>query len=117
MAHVRVAAVGDVITGFDPPESQFSHVRDALRSADLRFAQVEHGYSERGCYQEQSGGKQMRQHPRMAAAYKTVPFDVLSIASNTTGVWGPEAVEDTVDTFRSLGINTVGAGRNIEEAR
>jgi poly-gamma-glutamate capsule biosynthesis protein CapA/YwtB (metallophosphatase superfamily) len=117
MAHVTIAAVGDVITGFDPPENQFLHVKEALRSADWRFAQVEHGYSERGAYQEQSGGRQMRQHPRMAAAYKTVPFDVLSIASNTTGVWGPEAVEDTVETFRLLGIKTVGAGRNIAEAR
>src|SRR4029077_14877454 len=50
-------------------------------------------------------------------AFQSVPFDVLSIASNTSGSWGPEAVEDTAETFRLLGIPTVGAGRNIAEAR
>lgn len=114
---VTVVAAGDVGTGHEPPESSFTQVLDLLRSADVRFAQVERLYSERGCFQTQSGGFHTRQPPRMAEAFKSVPFSVLSIGSNHTGDWGPEAVEDTVDTFRRLGIPTVGAGRNIQEAR
>lgn len=119
MKHVTVAAAADVSTRDESPESAFAHVLEPLRSADLRFAQVERLYSERGGAQVQSGPAALanRQHPRIAAAFKSVPFDVLSIASNLTGYWGPEAVEDTAETFRLLGIHTVGAGRNIEAAR
>src|SRR6185503_16436812 len=117
MERVTVAAAADVGTGFDPPESVFTHVMEPLRSADVRFAQCERVYSERGTYQEQSGAPFSRQHPRMAQAFKSVPFDVLSIASNHTGDWGPESVEDTAETFRLLGISTVGSGRDIAAAR
>src|SRR5262245_7498136 len=104
MDRVCIAATGDVSTGHEPPESAFNHVFDLLRSADLRFAQVERVYTERGHWQEQAGIPRPRQHPKMAAAFKSVPFSVLSIASNNTGDWGPEGAEDTVLTFRKLGI-------------
>ena len=117
--YVTLAAGGDVNTGHKPPESAFTPVLEHLRSADIRFAQVERQYSERGRYQFQSLAEHMevRQPPAMAEAFKSVPFDVLSIASNHTGDYGPEAVEDTYDTFKKLGIPTVGAGHNIAQAR
>lgn len=114
---VQIAAVGDVATGPEPPESIFERVSESLRLADVRFAQVERVYSERGSYQGQGIAPHVRQHPRMAEAFQSVPFDVVGIGSNHTGDWGPEAVEDTVETFRRLGIATIGAGRNISEAR
>jgi hypothetical protein len=117
MERVTVAAASDVGTGFAMPEDVFAHVLTPLRSADVRFAQVERVYTERGTYQEQSLAPFSRQPPRTARAFKSVPFDVLSIASNHTGDWGPEAVEETIETFRLLGISTIGAGRNIAEAR
>ena len=119
MEHVTVAATGDVSTGHEPPESAFAQILEPLRSADLRFGQVERLYTERGSFQEQGGPSAVpaRQHPRIATAFKSVPFDVLSIASNHSGDWGPEGVEDTAETFRLLGISTVGAGRNIAVAR
>src|SRR3972149_4477157 len=109
---VKLAAGGDVSTGHQPPESAFTNVNEALRSADIRFAQVERLYSERGTYQTPSDGAHSRHHPSLATAFKSVPFDVLSIGSNHTGDWGPDAVEDTVETFRRLGIPTIGDGRN-----
>jgi len=117
MERVTIAAVGDISTGFELPASAFDHVMQPLRSADLRFAQCERVYSERGYFQQQAGSAHSRQHPRYAEAFKEVPFDILSIASNHSGDWGPEAVEDTAETFRALGIGAVGAGRNITEAR
>ena len=53
----------------------------------------------------------------MASAFKSIPFSVVSIGSNHTGDWGPEGAEDTYLTFKELGIPTIGAGRNIAEAR
>jgi len=117
MERVTVAAVGDITPGFDPLEKGFEYVMEPLRSADVRFAQSERAFSERGTYQQSAGSMHSRKHPRLAAAFKTVPFDVLSICSNHTGDFGPEAVEDTIDTFRALDIATVGAGRTIAEAR
>jgi poly-gamma-glutamate capsule biosynthesis protein CapA/YwtB (metallophosphatase superfamily) len=101
----------------DPPGKLFDYVGDALREADIRFAQVERLYSERGTFQQQGAARHARQHPRLATAFLTIPFDVVGVGSNHTGDWGPEAVEDTIDTFRQLGIPTVGAGHNISEAR
>ena len=119
MENITFAVAADVSTGHEPPDSAFEHVLEPLRSADLRFAQVERLYSERGSFQEQGGhsAKPARQHPRIAQVFKNVPFDVVSLASNHTGDWGPEAAEDTVETFQRLGISTIGAGRNIAEAR
>ena len=119
MKHVTIAAVADISTRQESPEKAFAHVLEPLRSADLRFAQVEKLYSESETYQEQVGLAAIanRQHPSIAGAFKTVPFDVLSLASNMTGYLGPQGVKDTVETFRQLGISTVGAGNDIEAAR
>ena len=116
---VTIAAVGDVSSGHKPPESAFEYVTDALRLAGIRFAQVERLYTERGTYQLASGAlkNEVRQPPATAAIFKRVPFSVLSLASNHTGDWGPEAVEDTVNVFRDIGIPTVGAGCDIAQAR
>ena len=120
MDRFTLAAVADVSTGHEPPEppeGAFTHVLEPLRTADLRFAQVERVYSERGHWQQQAVAFHPPQHPRLAAAFTKVPFDVISIASNNSGDWGPEPVADTVDTFRKLGVHAVGAGHNIAEAR
>lgn len=114
---VELLAAGDVSTGHEPPESAFFKVADRLRQADIRFCQVERVYSERGSFQTHSDGIHARHNPKLAEAFKSVPFDVVSIASNHTGDWGPQAVEDTRETFEKLGIAPIGAGRNITEAR
>ena len=116
---VTLAAGGDVCTGHEPPESAFRHVLGALREADIRFAQAERLYTTRGRYQFQSLAEKMeiRKAPATASAFKSVPFDVLSIASNHIGDFGPEAAEDTWQAFQDIGIPTIGGGRNIAEAR
>jgi poly-gamma-glutamate capsule biosynthesis protein CapA/YwtB (metallophosphatase superfamily) len=117
MSKVTIAAVGDVSTGHDPAERIFSYVMAPLARSDVRFAQAERVYSERGAYQEQVISKHSRQHPRMAEAFRGAGFDVVSIASNHSGGWGPESVEDTAETFRALGIASIGAGSSIAAAR
>ena len=116
---VTLAAGGDVKTGHAPLASAFAHILEPLRSAHIRFAQVERLYSNRGTFQFQSLAEKLevRQPPENASAFKAVPFDVLSIASNHVGDWGPEAIEDTVEAFRAIGIPTIGAGHTIAQAR
>jgi len=114
---VTLAAVGDISTNAEPPESAFRFTEQILRRADLRFGQVERVYSERGSYQQQAIAPHSRHHPSRASAFSHIPFSVLSIGSNHTGDWGPEGTEDTYLTFQKLGIPTIAAGRTIQEAR
>jgi len=112
-----LAAIGDVATPPEPPAKNFDFVLGELRDSDIRIAQVERVYSKRGNFQEQGLAPHVRQDPRMARAFKKVPFDVVSVGSNHIGDWGPEGAEDSVAAFQKLGIKTVGAGRDIRAAR
>jgi poly-gamma-glutamate synthesis protein (capsule biosynthesis protein) len=112
------ADIGPVVE----PTDQFAElVLPVLREADLRFAQCERTYSERGHSPGwgtgSGGGEHSRLHPRFASIWKTAGIDVASLASNHTMDWGPEALLDTIELFRGMGIQVVGAGKNDEEAR
>jgi poly-gamma-glutamate synthesis protein (capsule biosynthesis protein) len=88
-----------------------------LAAADIRFAQVERVYSERGSLQLHSGGAHTRLKPEMAEIFSQAGFNVVSLASNHAMDWGPHALLDTIEVLRKRGIQVVGAGRNIAEAR
>jgi poly-gamma-glutamate synthesis protein (capsule biosynthesis protein) len=117
MGKVTLMAVGDTGPLVEPPESIFEPVKEILASADLRFAQVERTFSARGAYQEFSFGRHSRVPPHLVSAYAFAGVDVVSLASNHTGDWGPEPVVDTVQAFKELGIATVGTGADIKAAR
>jgi poly-gamma-glutamate synthesis protein (capsule biosynthesis protein) len=53
----------------------------------------------------------------MASVFTDCEFNVVSVASNHAMDWGGEALLDTVDLLRDQGIQTIGAGRNVAEAR
>jgi poly-gamma-glutamate synthesis protein (capsule biosynthesis protein) len=53
----------------------------------------------------------------MAEIFSDAGFNVVSLASNHAMDWGPHALLDTIDLLRKRGIEVVGAGRNIGEAR
>ncbi len=110
-------ACGDVGPIHERAEGYSAHVRTTLQAADLRFAQVERVYSERGALQVHSGGEHSRVQPHMASVFEDCRFDVVSVASNHAMDWGPEALLDSIELFRSKGIVPVGAGRNLDEAR
>lgn len=55
--------------------------------------------------------------PEVASIFGDCGFDVLSVANNHAMDWGPDALLDTIALLRDKGIQTVGGGRNIEEAR
>lgn len=114
---MTLLACGDVGPIHEPVEAYSEHVRSTLASADLRFAQVERVYSERGALQLHSGGAHSRVKPHMAAIFDQCGFDVVSVASNHAMDWGPDALLDSIELFRQKGIATVGAGRNLREAR
>ena len=113
---VTLLAVGDVGPIHEPIAAYSTLARPKLAAADIRLAQCERLYSLRGSLQVHSGVKDKPLEPRMASVFTDCGFDVVSVASNHTMDWGPEALLDTIDHLRERGIQAVGGGRNLEEA-
>lgn len=119
MAENRIVllGVGDVGPIHEPVEIYSALVRSTLATGDIRVAQAERLYSERGSLQVHSGVTDRPLKPHMAAVFSDCGFDIVSLAGNHGMDWGPEALLDTMSVFRERGIRTVGAGRNLAEAR
>ena len=117
MADLVLMGCGDVGPLHEPIDRYGMLARPTLATADVRFAQVERVYSERGTLQLHSGGHHSRLPPHMAQVFTDCGFDVVSLASNHAMDWGEDALLDTLAWFRDRGIRTVGAGATLDEAR
>jgi hypothetical protein len=113
---VVLLGCGDVGPIHEPMTQYSELVRDTLAEDDIRFAQVERVYSERGELQPH-GGAHGRLPPHMASVLTDCGFNVVSVAGNHAMDWGPEPLLDTIELLRGMGIETIGAGRNLAEAR
>lgn len=114
---VTLLGCGDVGPVHEPLDAYAALAKPTLAAADIRFAQVERVYSERGALEPDSGGAHSRLKPHMAAVFSDCGFDVVSLASNHAMDWGEQALIDTADILRSRGMQVIGAGRDLAEAR
>ena len=114
---VTLMGCGDVGPIHEPVGAYSELAKPVLAGADIRFAQVERVYSERGALQVHSGGGHSRVKPHMASVFTDCGFDVVSVASNHAMDWGADALLDTVALLRDQGLRVIGAGRNLAEAR
>lgn len=113
---ITVIAGGDTSpANVEPPADTFTGVEGLLTSADVSFAQVERVLSDRG--ESFRLDPHSRVDPETVTAYSNVNFDVVSLASNHTYDFGGRALLDTIDTFQEHGIETIGAGSDLNEAR
>lgn len=112
----RLLAVADVGPDRDDPRECFALVRDTLRQADVAFCQLEVNLTERGFRLPQVRHTH-RAKPSSAAAFKDAGFSVVSFCGNHCLDWGPEGFFDTINTLRDAGLDVVGVGANIAEAR
>ncbi|MFC2067136.1 CapA family protein [Chloroflexota bacterium] len=113
---VSLYAVGDVCVNRDNPESAFALCSSVTNEADIAFCQLETMYSERGA-PSLLAGKALRAHPRNVSGLTSAGFDVASLAGNHCLDWGDDALLDTIEVLEGNNIRTVGAGKNIAEAR
>ena len=117
---VTLMSGGDIGPVYEPTEEFAELIAPVFRQADIRLGQCERTYSERGwAPQFATGptGHHSRLHPRFAGVWDAAGIDIVSVASNHAMDWGPEALIDTVDLFRSKGKMVIGGGRDDEEAR
>ena len=117
MNSLVILGCGDVGPIHGPVSGYNALAKPTLEKADIRFAQVERVYSERGSLQVHSGDSHSRVSPDMASIFSESGFDVVSVASNHAMDWGEDALLDTIDVFKKRGIRAIGAGRNLAEAR
>ncbi|MBU6267881.1 MAG: CapA family protein [Sphingomonadales bacterium] len=115
MPHVLLAT-GDLAMDREDYDESFVATRDVLRAADLTFGQLETSFADSGTRLPQARHAVLAR-PDGAAALGRAGFDVISMAGNHVMDWGSEAFFATRAHLRGAGIEVVGAGANIAEAR
>jgi poly-gamma-glutamate capsule biosynthesis protein CapA/YwtB (metallophosphatase superfamily) len=120
---LRLASVGDINLGDVPgdaiaangPDYPWQGTGKALKAADLAFGNLECVVSTRG----EPFPKQynFRATPAaLAGLRRNSGIDVLNLANNHVGDYGPEATIDTVRGVERLGMKAVGAGAGLKRA-
>lgn len=91
-------------------------VMEYFGQADLRLVQWETPVTDSDTPIIKSGPN-IRCAPDSVKLLQAGKFDIALLANNHIGDYGPEAVLETIDRLHAAGLQTVGAGKNLEEAR
>lgn len=115
MTHILLAA-GDLAPDRDNYDESFVATRDVLGAADIAFAQLETSFASKGVRLPQARHAVLAR-PDGADALARAGFDVISMAGNHVLDWGNDAFFETRDNLTRAGLQVVGAGATIAEAR
>ena len=117
-----MTVVGDVMLGRrvaeaagDQPGRQLRATAPRLRAADVTVGNLESTLSSAGAPTQ--GGDSFSVDPRAAGELVRAGFDVLSLANNHAGDFGPLALRQTVRRLERPGLGTFGAGSDLAAAR
>lgn len=116
MSVKTVLFVGDTAPRRADPDSMFKNTSAYLKTSDLLFGQLEAVMTDRGAPACQCR-LPMRIPPAVGACLKRAGFGVMSGAGNHVMDWGFQGFYDTLDHMKAAGVDLVGAGRDLEEAR
>ena len=122
---ITIALVGDVMLargveaairryGQGDFQYPFLGISEQLRGYDLLFGNLEGPISDRGT--DQLSRYSFRMDPRALGGLSSAGFDVIGVANNHIGDWGPEAIQDTLEGLSREGIGYVGAGITPSQA-
>jgi poly-gamma-glutamate capsule biosynthesis protein CapA/YwtB (metallophosphatase superfamily) len=120
---LRLASVGDINLGDVPgqaiaangPRWPWESAGQWLHRADIAFGNLESAVSTRGTPFPKEFN--FRGTPEaLAGLRRHSGIDVLNLANNHTGDYGPEATLDTVRGVERLGMKAVGAGPDLRRA-
>lgn len=107
--------VGDHLLGAGDPAAVFRAVAGRLAGADLTIGNLESTLSQLG--PPTQGTDSFGADPSVLDGLTLAGFDVISLANNHLGDYGPESVVDTVRQLREAGFTTTGGGATLDEAR
>ncbi len=91
----------------------FRKIKPRLEEADLLFGNLESVISDKGF--DQGGPYSFRAPPKMTEGLAFTGFDVVSLAHNHAMDWTVEALMDSRERLRKVGIKSVGAGLDAYE--
>ncbi len=111
-----ILAVGDIGPSRPDPSQCFALSNDLLHSADLAVCQLEFNLSNRGSRLPQVRHTD-RSPPETALVIRDAGFHVVTFAGNHCMDWGAEAFFDTIGALKHAGLDVVGVGATIAEAR
>jgi poly-gamma-glutamate capsule biosynthesis protein CapA/YwtB (metallophosphatase superfamily) len=103
-----MAASGDFAAALRPAARR-------LAAADLTIGNLESTLDRSGAPRQ--GNDSFGADPRVTRGLRLAGFDVLTLANNHIGDYGPQALVRTVQRLRDAGFATVGAGATSAEAR
>lgn len=97
----------------------FEHVAEFIQSADLVFGNLEMPIlSDSQCKPYfPDVCRDFRCPPQTAEALNVTGFDVLNLANNHTMDWGIAGLRETLAKLHEVGLQTIGAGETLREAR
>jgi poly-gamma-glutamate capsule biosynthesis protein CapA/YwtB (metallophosphatase superfamily) len=119
-AVTTVRFVGDIMLGRgvasanSRPGRTLRPYSPLLRSADLAVANLESTLSTDG--RPRQGDDSFAARPSVVPDLERAGFDLLTLANNHTGDYGPRALRKTLDRIDRSDIARVGAGRDASEA-
>jgi poly-gamma-glutamate capsule biosynthesis protein CapA/YwtB (metallophosphatase superfamily) len=111
--------VAQALQGSNPRDLWSPEVRELAESCDLVVANLECCVSERGEPTKRIPGKPFffRAPPTAIESLRAASIGVAGLANNHALDFEREALLDTLDLVSGAGIETVGAGRDLEETR
>lgn len=110
--------VGEVITEQGPRGLFAREVTETFKRADLSLLNLECCISDRGTPWQAPGKPfHFRAPPEAVRTLTELGVDCVTLANNHSLDFGQEALKDTLAHLRNAGIKTVGAGRDVTEAR
>jgi poly-gamma-glutamate capsule biosynthesis protein CapA/YwtB (metallophosphatase superfamily) len=111
-----VLAVGDLAMDRADYDESFVATRDVLTAAEVTFGQLETSFAAAGVRAPQARHAVLAR-PDGAAALARAGFDLISMAGNHVLDWGNDAFLETKAHIEQTGMQVVGAGATIAEAR
>ena len=109
-------AAGDLAMDRENYDESFAATCEVLRAADIAFGQLETSFAAKGSRLPQARHAVLAR-PEGAAALGRAGFDCISMAGNHVMDWGAEAFFETRANLEAAGMQIVGAGATIAEAR
>jgi poly-gamma-glutamate capsule biosynthesis protein CapA/YwtB (metallophosphatase superfamily) len=116
MSSWSFGAVGDVFLRRADPRDAFEGAQPVLNAADVLFGNCEGAFTNAPRPHPASGWPVVAPSSH-AAPIIAAGFDVMACANNHILDAGYEAMLETLELLRNGGVQTVGAGRNLAEAR
>ena len=106
--------VGDRLAQVGDPTAALRPMARRLAGADLTIGNLESTLSQAGAPRQ--GGDSFAASPAVRSGLELAGYDVLSLANNHTGDFGPQALVETVRRVRAGGFVPVGAGVDLARA-